>query len=246
MNREAFYVALRSRDSKAFGGPLSVNQVLGTEALLDEGERRDLPLAQLAYVLATAYHETAHTMQPIAEYGRGRDRPYGRTGKYQQAQYGRGYVQLTWDANYERADRELGLNGALLRDFDLALKPDIAAAILFQGMIDGWFTTKKLADYISGDKADYFNARRIVNGTDRAGDIAEYAISFLEALEAAGYGQGNPLAHETPPPASTQPDDPGVDPDALVAERGGIRLGTILVLAAAAIILFATLAMFTR
>lgn len=185
MDRAKFFAPVRS---SLFSGSLSQKQVDGTDALLDESEKRNVPLKHVAYVLATAYHETAHTMQPIAEYGKGKSRPYGAPGKHGQAQYGRGYVQLTWDANYERADKELGLNGALLKDFDLALKPDIAAAILFSGMAEGWFTGKKLSDYISDAKADYVGARRIVNGTDKAEMIAGYARSFEGALTDAGYG----------------------------------------------------------
>ncbi|TOE35570.1 hypothetical protein CGJ43_25525, partial [Vibrio parahaemolyticus] len=63
-----------------------------------------VPLQYLAYVLATTYHETGHTMKPIEEWGKGQGRPYGEpdpeTG---QTYYGRGYVQLTWLANYIKA-----------------------------------------------------------------------------------------------------------------------------------------------
>ena len=55
----------------------------------------------------------------------------------------------------------------------------IAAKILVQGMRDGTFTGKKLSDYL-GD--DFFNARRIVNGTDRASEIAAIAESYLNVL----------------------------------------------------------------
>ena len=139
-------------------------------------------------MLATDFHETATTMQPIEEYGKGRGKPYGKAGKHGQSQHGRGLVQLTWDANYERAERELGLNGALLKDFALAMRPDIAVAIMFTGMEEGWFTGKKLADYITRAKADYQGARRIINGTDRAAQIALYARQFEAALTVARYG----------------------------------------------------------
>jgi hypothetical protein len=69
--------------------------------------------------------------------GPGRGRAYAPPGRYGQAQYGRGLVQLTWDRNYEWADRALGLKGALLRNFDLALRPDLAVAILVKGMEQG-------------------------------------------------------------------------------------------------------------
>jgi hypothetical protein len=197
MDRAKFFAAVRA---PLFAGKLAGTQVSGTDAILDEAERRGTPLAHLAYMLATAYHETAHTMQPIAEYGRGKGRKYGVSGKHGQAPYGRGYVQLTWDVNYERADKELGLKGALLRNFDLAMRPDIAAKIMFVGMTEGWFTGKKLADYI-GENADYVGARRIINGTDKAEKIAGYAATFEAALRSGGYGYGTTKPTPTPAPA---------------------------------------------
>ncbi|WP_234846014.1 hypothetical protein [Sinorhizobium meliloti] len=185
MDRAKFFAEVRS---PLFAGKLSDAQVRGIDAILDEAERRGTPLNHLAYMLATALHETARTMQPIAEYGKGAGRKYGVKGKYGQVPYGRGYVQLTWDSNYERADKELGLKGALLRDFNLAMRQDIAAKIMFEGMADGWFTGRRLADYIVGDKADYVGARRIINGADKAKTIAGHAAVFEAALKAGGYG----------------------------------------------------------
>jgi hypothetical protein len=73
MKRSAFYAALRSRTSGAFGTSLSAQQVAGMEAILAEAEHRSTPLGHLAYILGTTYHETAATMQPIHEQGK---RPY--------------------------------------------------------------------------------------------------------------------------------------------------------------------------
>jgi hypothetical protein len=42
-------------------------------------------------------------------------------------------------------------------------------------MKNGVFTSKTLGDYISGNHIDFVNARRIINGTDRAELIAGYA-----------------------------------------------------------------------
>jgi len=182
-----------------FGGKLSQKQVDGTEALLAATD--GLPITYRAYLLATALHETARTMQPIAEFGKGRGKPYGKPGRYGQSQYGRGYVQITWDANYEKADKRLGLNGALLKDFDLALQPTIAALILVRGCVEGWFTGKKLGDYLPGD---YANARRVVNGTDRADLVAGYARQFERALVSAQKPVA-PHVTETPKPEHVAP-----------------------------------------
>lgn len=67
MNRSAFYASMRQRASGIFGTSISQSQVQGIEAILDEAERRGAPLQHLAYILATAYHESAYTMQAVCE-----------------------------------------------------------------------------------------------------------------------------------------------------------------------------------
>lgn len=222
MNRPAFFAALRARGSGVFGTSLSQSQVAGTEALLNEGQSLGLPLRQLAYVLATAYHETAHTMQPIEEYGKGKGRPYGKpAGPYGKIYYGRGYVQLTWLANYEKAGLKVGAN--LVKFPERALDLDVASEIIFRGMMEGWFTGKKLSDYIDGDHVDYSGARRIVNGTDQAMKIAGYAKAFETALRAGAYiGQAPktldvpapppPVSVEAPKPVPATPEPPKAQP----------------------------------
>ena len=197
MTRALFYRSIRPM----FHGMLSQQQVDGIEALLAATE--GLPITHRAYLLATAKHETADTMQPIAEYGKGKGKPYGKPGRYGQAQYGRGYVQLTWDDNYARADKALGLNGALLKDFNLAMQPTIAANILVRGCSEGWFTGKKLADYLPGD---YRGARRVVNGLDKADLIAGYAREFEAALRMlAEMPAQKPVAPLAPKPIDASP-----------------------------------------
>ena len=144
------------------------------------------PSSWLAYALATAWHECR--FRPVPEIGKGRGRKYGKPGKwYGQIPYGRGLVQLTHDTNYAWADAALGLNGTLLRNFDLALDPDISARLMVIGMETGAFTGKALKHYLSGEFATYEQfvpCRRIINGTDRAEKIASYAVGFLAAVRA--------------------------------------------------------------
>jgi putative chitinase len=139
---------------------------------------------QIAYVLATILHETAATYRPIEEYGKGKGRVYGKkdpvTGH---AYYGRGFVQLTWKKNYSLLGKKLGVD--LVNKPALSMKPDIAWQITTLGMREGLFTGKKLDNYISDDKTDYVNARRIINGTDRAQLIAGYAEDFEKILTEA-------------------------------------------------------------
>lgn len=191
INRASFFADVKSIFNGGYNGAAGKGRIQGLDTLIDEWEKRpDISSDEFAYILATTAHETAYTMQPIAEYGKGKGRKYGVKGKYGQVPYGRGYVQLTWDYNYEKADRELGLNGALLKNFDLALDPKIAVQILFEGMKQGWFTGKKLSDYIDGiteeekeDLREFSNARKIINGTDKQVQIGQLAMKFKKALD---------------------------------------------------------------
>ncbi len=177
MKRRTFYQHIRQ---SLFDGRLMQSQVDGLEIILNEWNTMELADTRwLAYIMATTFHETAHTMQPIAEYGSGRGRPYGRpdpnTG---QVYYGRGYVQLTWADNYKRFGQRLQID--LLTQPDRAMEPEIATRILFEGMIHGLFTGRSLRHYFR-EESDWYNARRIINGLDRAEKIGRYARKFWYA-----------------------------------------------------------------
>lgn len=180
IDRKKFFRTIRKT---LFGGSLTQDQVNGMEAILDEWDLRHIPrIEYLAYMLATTKWETASTMQPIREYGRGKGRKYGRKdAKTGHAYYGRGFVQLTWATNYQRASKEIGAD--FYRNPDLVMELKNATKILFDGMLEGWFTGKKLADYITPSKTDYVGARRIINGTDKARTIANIAKKFRAALQ---------------------------------------------------------------
>lgn len=166
-----------------------------TQLIIKEAAHRGLLRNQLAYVLATAYHETAHTMKPVREYG---GEAYLKKKKYY-PYVGMGYVQLTWDYNYKKAGDKLGVD--FLKSPKLLLEPKYAAPILVVGMQEGWFTGKRLDNYITLQKSDFKNARRIVNGMDKADLIAGYAVKYDNLLLAAGYGV------ETAPPIKFQPNE---------------------------------------
>lgn len=189
LDRALFFDALRG--SKALGPTLSSDEVEGCQAIVGACRAAGYGMAWTAYALATAYHETAATMRPIREYGRGKGRRYGQPGKHGQVAYGRGYVQLTWDYNYEKADTKLGLGGRLTGNYDLALDPKIAADIMVRGMSEGWFTGKKLADTLPragpATRADFEKSRPTINGTDKAALIAGHALEFQRALQAGGW-----------------------------------------------------------
>lgn len=186
-NPKAFFDLVRAYP---FAGNLTMGQVAGINAILAAWPEKTDP-RWIAYALATAFWETAQKMLPIREYGEGRGQPYAKpAGPWGQSYYGRGLVQLTWYQNYEEANvrlralRVLTSDEDLTKTPDLALRPDIAAAIMVSGMAGGWFTGVSLAKYFNADIDDATNARRIINGTDHAAVIAAYHGRFVEALKA--------------------------------------------------------------
>ncbi len=138
-------------------------------------------LEQIAYVLATADHETGGTMEPVyeAHYLRNPLR-YLRGLRYYPF-YGRGHVQLTWETNYRKYEKILGL--PLVAQPDLVKRFDVSVFILVHGMRTGTFTGKKLSDSIRPGRVDLRGARRIVNGTDKADRIAKLALGYLSKLK---------------------------------------------------------------
>jgi len=190
IDRNKFFTSVRPT---IFGDNLSQEQVDGINAILDAWDHwaPNSDIRFIAYSLATVYRETAATMLPIEEYGKGRGRAYGTpTGPWNQVYDGRGDVQMTWEANYAKATQRLRARGIIDANTDLeknpelAMRPDIAAPIMIFGMIEGWFTGRKLADYFNDDVEDQVNARRIINGTDCANMIAGYYDHFYDGLAA--------------------------------------------------------------
>lgn len=183
MNKDAFYATVAAKL-----GRLSDMQRRGFETVL--AACAGAPLAHAAYMLATPWHETAKTMQPVRE-AFWLTEDWRKTHLRYYPWYGRGYVQLTWEKNYQRADDELGLGGSLIANADRAMEPAIAAQIMRKGMDEGWFTGVKLSAVLpmSGvaDREHYMNARTIINGHDKADLIEDYAQIFERALRDGGW-----------------------------------------------------------
>lgn len=142
---------------------------------------------QIAYMLATAQHETRNFDAPEEDFGRSQARRYGYRGG--EEYYGRGFVHLTHQDNYATMDRVLGLDGRLVADPSLATDPEIAARALVIGMRDGHYTSRRLDRYINEESVDYYNARRTVNGIDRrewtikaAENTEQYAREWVERI----------------------------------------------------------------
>jgi putative chitinase len=181
-------------------GPLDNDRKLVFTKLfsLIEKDKEMTDVRHVAYTLATIKWETANTLQPITEMGSdealeklyGPDTAIGRTlGNTEPgdgARYkGRGYLLLTGKRNYAKANQLLGLAGTdsdLLKNPDKALDPEIAYRITGFIMHQGVLTGKKLQDYINDSGTNYVEARRIVNGLNKAAEIAEIAKKFEQIL----------------------------------------------------------------
>lgn len=211
MDKAAFFAAIRR---ELFDGGLTPLQIYRIETLLDACIAADWPLTFTAYALATAHHETAnwrHMKELGGEayfrrmYDKAGTRPkvaaaLGNTEAGDGVKFaGRGYVQLTGRANYVKAGKALGLD--LLKEPQIVEEPTIAAKVLVWGMSTGAYTGKANRDYLAKSPPDYVNARRIINGTDKASLIATYAKEFQAALVGAGYGKARPIAKPVPTPA---------------------------------------------
>lgn len=198
INRKFFYDTVRLT---LFNGRLSKTQVAGLTIFLDYWENNHGAKDDrwLAYVLATAHHEVDRTFKPIKEYGRDkyffemydpkglRPKVAASLGNYADGDgikfHGRGFVQLTGRANYAHWQKQLGIDlTSSRRHADEVLETETGMKIIFEGMIKGSFTGKKLEDYLSGVKQDWKNARKIVNRLDKATLIASYAISYYRAI----------------------------------------------------------------
>jgi putative chitinase len=198
-----FYEFLRG--NKMLGPKIINSEFKGCDAIIKACANAGWPISWTAYALATAYHETAHTMQPIPEKGgnayfkRMYDIQGNRPAKARELgnltpgdgvkYHGRGYVQLTGRRNYQIAGQRLGVD--LVNHPEKALEAEIAARIMIHGMVEGWFTSRKLPDDLPPKGPallrQFVLSRDIINGTDKDDEIAAYANDFQTGLQLGGY-----------------------------------------------------------
>lgn len=185
-----------------FGGKLTQSQVDGLNIILETINSEEFQVQDVryaAYILATSFWETGRTMEAVKEktdktgeayffkmYDINGSRPQvaKRLGNLQPGDgikfAGRGQVQLTGRTNYTKMGQYLKLD--LINKPDLLLDSKISARVLVYGMLNGSFTGVSVKKYITTLKVDYVNARRVINGIDKAQEIANIAKSFERAL----------------------------------------------------------------
>lgn len=169
-------------------GKLTGEQTQGliflSNKLIESKRINTIPKA--SYVLATTYWETAHTYQPVTEYG---SEKYLKSKSYYPF-IGRGYVQLTWKENYIKFGKALGKD--LVNNPHYANVPEIAWKILEMGMTDTElgiqdpdFTKYTLEDFFDNGKEDYLNARKIINPKDYDSyePIKDVAIKISKCIQ---------------------------------------------------------------
>ncbi|NMW31732.1 hypothetical protein HKD42_06635 [Altererythrobacter sp. RZ02] len=205
IDREFFFNEVRKRP---FGGSLLPTHVTGCNAIIDYWEEKypDKSDRWLAYLLGTTYHETAHTMEAISEYGGaayfneryGPGTPVGRVlGNTQPGDgnrfHGRGFVQLTGRANYTDWKRRLGVD--IVSHPERVLDQDIATRILMEGSIKGTFTGVKVGNYLTNSKNDWYHCRQVINRLDKAQHIANLGKQFWGAISYTDEGQVGQAKH---------------------------------------------------
>lgn len=241
MDLPTFYTYVRN---SPFGGRLTQEQVNGTEELLaawktyGDGDNR-----KLAYILAGVFHETGGKMVPVREGFASSDAGARRAVKklFDQGRiktnyalpvngvsyYGRGRIQNTWIKNYTALAERFGV--PLVADPDLLLRDGaLDARVTVVGHLEGIWTGKRLDAYFNGNTSDPKNARRVVNGTDKASLIATYYEAFLAAIKEAEKVEASKLPNvEARPPEVTveaaTPDKPDLKKDQTAI--GGVLAG---------------------
>ena len=186
IDRDVYFAYVRQ---SLFEGALSQQQVDGQAIILavwdyQAGGTPMTDIRWLSYMLATVFHETGTGCWPNTEQG---SEEY-LTSKEYHPYIGRGFVHLTWEANYRSASAALGLVGIrdLVEHPEMALDSMIATRIMFRGMAEGWFTGAKLGQFFNETDDDPLGARTIINGHDCDELIRDYHLEFLDAVTAAG------------------------------------------------------------
>lgn len=210
MDRAKFFSAVRS---SLFGGKLSQVQVDGLDAVLDEWEKGGhSDIRWLAYILATAHHETGGRFSAVTEnlnYSAKRltqvwpsrfptiaaATPFANNP---QALANKVYGGRMGNTGPNDGFRYLGRGLVQItgkdnyRKYGLENNPEAAAEIktaahiIVDGMVHGRFTGQSLSRYFDHDSDDPVGARKIINPDSNGGKIATEYRAYLSALRTAG------------------------------------------------------------
>lgn len=135
--------------------------------------------AHIACGLATVQWENNHTFEPVKEVN-WLSESWRKKNLGYYPFYGRGYAHITWERNYDLYAGVMGLD--LVDDPELALRHDVSLFVLARGMKSGDFTGRRLEEYITRNKMKFVNARRVINGENKAHEIAALAEEYMDAL----------------------------------------------------------------
>ncbi len=149
---------------------------------------------KLANILATAMLESGRTFQSVNE---NLSTGYFPAGYAPTGYWGRGFVQLTHEYNYEDMGTELGVDMTGDDERRIAALPTISAYTTANGMLDGDFTGRDLNRYLTSTQNedgeweqeaasdnDWFNSRRVVNGV--SSDPEEHSYQAAENIRDNG------------------------------------------------------------
>lgn len=163
----------------------SQNQDNSAKAIIDAASSLQLNKGQIAYILATAEHES-DSFKTLEEYADGSRyegrKDLGNTQSGDGTRFkGRGYVQLTGRRNYSAY---AGITGIELVKLPVILMnwPALSVFVLVDGMQRGVYTGRRLDEFVNDSRQDFHNARQVVNDHDCEQKIADQANDWLSSL----------------------------------------------------------------
>jgi hypothetical protein len=155
----------------------------------------------LALMLGTAYRETCGFMLSTVGEACGCSRTcskdehktasYGQKDSCGRAYFGRGFVQLTHERNYEAVGIQLGIP---LKDYpNRAYEQPFAIMMLVDGVKGRWYAGKPLSTYLNDNRSDWVRARESVNpGSPNKAATGYLSCRFYDAIQPA-YKEPSPV-----------------------------------------------------
>jgi predicted chitinase len=163
----------------------AANRAESARNIIQAAQDRQLTKAQIAYILATAEHES-DSFNTLEEYSDGHQYDHradlGNTHAGDGVRFkGRGYVQLTGRLNYTKYTEKTGLELVKL-PIILMNRAALSVFVIVDGMMHGIYTGRRLDEFVNNNKTDFRNARQVVNGHDCDVKIAAQADHWLKDL----------------------------------------------------------------